>query len=435
LFEQKDLLLDEIGMYELEQLEHHAKDLQQGFSATANLYEEMVQLCENEIIDSSIKQMYDDLCNDIEATRQIVTERMQFLKFGRTEEGRTSLRDAEIQQQVDEQRRICQERYQYSKTRPRSAKRNHILTTHSSESSEPTLSYLTRLNLRATPPHVAVNLGLDDSAGRRHERESTNQYSCPQTTTSSKAQAADSTCEMFKQMANCFANAISSSRLPAAEPAIFRGEALEYLDWEMSFSQLIESKGLSEVEKLHYLRKYVDGEARECVNGYFLCNSSDAFSEAKAQLKRRYGNPFDTARAFRDKLASWPKVSGKDPYALRKYADFLTQCLSAIESIPALNVLNDSRENERMAEKLPDWLTRRWCRIVAETKRSKLRYPEFAEFVRFIREESEIMTEPIMIQALQRDCHTTNQPKENSLRRSEERRVGKECRSRWSPYH
>ena len=32
-------------------------------------------------------------------------------------------------------------------------------------------------------------------------------------------------------------------------------------------------------------------------------------------------------------------------------------------------------------------------------------------------------------------CATRSAGKEDNLERSEERRVGKECRSRWSPYH
>ena len=35
----------------------------------------------------------------------------------------------------------------------------------------------------------------------------------------------------------------------------------------------------------------------------------------------------------------------------------------------------------------------------------------------------------------ERRCHLTAEEILDSLDRSEERRVGKECRSRWSPYH
>ena len=33
------------------------------------------------------------------------------------------------------------------------------------------------------------------------------------------------------------------------------------------------------------------------------------------------------------------------------------------------------------------------------------------------------------------DCRLRQKSREESILRSEERRVGKECRSRWSPYH
>ena len=47
--------------------------------------------------------------------------------------------------------------------------------------------------------------------------------------------------------------------------------------------------------------------------------------------------------------------------------------------------------------------------------------------------------DPLLLQALREDIPeedvSTNAVMPNACPRSEERRVGKECRSRWSPYH
>ena len=47
----------------------------------------------------------------------------------------------------------------------------------------------------------------------------------------------------------------------------------------------------------------------------------------------------------------------------------------------------------------------------------------------FVQKRGRIATEDLLIELLQQELS------DQSLLRSEERRVGKECRSRWSPYH
>src|SRR5260221_13454744 len=42
---------------------------------------------------------------------------------------------------------------------------------------------------------------------------------------------------------------------------------------------------------------------------------------------------------------------------------------------------------------------------------------------------------PDLVTCVAVKCRWSRQPKNGCLHRSEERRVGKECRSRWSPYH
>lgn len=225
--------------------------------------------------------------------------------------------------------------------------------------------------------------------------------------TSSKVEAANSlpndgnlsatnNTDALCQLSACLMNSLRASKLPPPEPSTFTGNPLEYNDWELSFNSLIETKGLSDMEKLHYLKRYVNGEAKQCISGYFLYNSASSYTEARKLLKERFGNAFEVSRAFRAKLAKWPKITPKDSTALRKYSDYLTQCLSAMNSVPELRILDDNQENERMTSKLPEWMRLRWGRVVADCKRNRHEYPKFQRFVEFVREEAEIMSEPIL---------------------------------------
>ncbi|XP_070543711.1 uncharacterized protein [Ptychodera flava] len=102
-----------------------------------------------------------------------------------------------------------------------------------------------------------------------------------------------------------------------------------------------ELRGVPPLERIHYLKKYLGGPAKEAVGGCFLLRSEQAYEEAKAILNERYGNPFTVTEAFRNKIETWPRISGKDSMALRKFSDFLKQCQVAMKDIPDLAVLND----------------------------------------------------------------------------------------------
>ena len=60
-----------------------------------------------------------------------------------------------------------------------------------------------------------------------------------------------------------------------------------------------------------------------------------------------------------------------------------------------MSVLDDDRENHKLLTKLPDWLTIRWARKVAEYQEREKSFPNFKQFVAFIKKESDIVCNPI----------------------------------------
>ncbi|XP_030831163.1 uncharacterized protein LOC105447377 [Strongylocentrotus purpuratus] len=185
------------------------------------------------------------------------------------------------------------------------------------------------------------------------------------------------------------------TRLPLPEPAIFAGDPLTYPAWKHAFDVLIEQSGIQPMDRFFYLQKYLKGQPLELVRGYALIGDERAYLEALVALKQRYGDSFIIANAFRDKLDRWPKISSKDALGLRKLADFLHQCVTAMDRIGNLHHLNDERENQKLLAKLPDWLVVRWSRKVIGWTEMKGQFPPFQEFVRFIDEEAKIACYPI----------------------------------------
>ena len=190
----------------------------------------------------------------------------------------------------------------------------------------------------------------------------------------------------------------NQNRLPLPEPGIFSGDPLHYPIWIKAFETLVESRAISAAERLHFLGKYVSGEAKNVVNGFMLLDGEDAYNKAKEMLAKRFGNPFTVASGFRKKIEEWKPIARNDAIGLRNYADFLVQCEKAMKKVSCLKVLNDDQENLKMASKLPRWVSNRWARIVYKSKEERKTFPPFSEFVKFLISESNIACDPVNLQ-------------------------------------
>lgn len=197
------------------------------------------------------------------------------------------------------------------------------------------------------------------------------------------------------ELVKVLAEAISANRLPIPEPNIFSGDPLKFNHWKSSFHTLIEKKNIPATEKIFFLQKYVGGAAKEALEGYFLTDSEDSYYAAWDLLNERYGEPFVIAKAFRDRLHSWPKIGSRESADLRKFVDFLRSCKSAMAHNKSLNVLNDGIENQKLTAKLPDWLSSRWNRKATQYQLEHRRFPSFDYFVTFLSMEASIACNPI----------------------------------------
>nr|XP_054604914.1 uncharacterized protein LOC107372912 [Nothobranchius furzeri] len=215
------------------------------------------------------------------------------------------------------------------------------------------------------------------------------------------------------------AEAITANRLPVPEPAVFTGDPLQYNDWKLSFQTLVDRKNLPTQEKLFFLRKYVGGSAKKAIEGHFLAGTDTAYCAAWEMLEDRFGDPFVIGKSYRDKIQSWPKITAKDCKDLREFADFLTSVESAIPYVQGLQVLNDCVENQRIAAKLPDWLSARWNRKVTEFQDEHKMFPDFSHFVKFLNKEARIACNPITsLQAIKPTEFDNKHPYKDKSRRS-----------------
>ena len=188
----------------------------------------------------------------------------------------------------------------------------------------------------------------------------------------------------------------NQTHLPLPEPEIFTRDPLQYPIWVKAFETLIEGRAVKPSERLHFLGKYVKGEAKEVVESFLLVDSEDAYDKAKHKLKKRFGDPFAVATTCRKKLEIWPSSQPNDSTGLRKNADFLVQCEEIMEKIGSLRVLNDDHENRKLVSKLPKWASNRWSRLAFHWKEENGTFPSFSEFVKFVVKEADIACDPVL---------------------------------------
>lgn len=114
------------------------------------------------------------------------------------------------------------------------------------------------------------------------------------------------------QLAQAVQDSIKMNKLPTPEPTVFSGDPINFIEWKSTFMLLIERKGLSAADELYYLNRYVTGSARKCLEGTFFRNDEEAYKDAWDKLNQRYAQPFMIQKAFRERLANWPKVHSRD---------------------------------------------------------------------------------------------------------------------------
>ena len=162
----------------------------------------------------------------------------------------------------------------------------------------------------------------------------------------------------------------------------------------MSFELLIEGRGISQAEKIHYLKRYLSGSAKEAIEGYSLLPTKEAYEEAKKQLKKRYGDSFAVSSAYRKRLAEWPRIGPRDGKGLQKLCDCLKQCTIAMKHNKFLKAMDDITQIQLLIAKMPDWVKHKWFRESFKYKSDKGAYPTLSVFTDFLAFEAEVMNDP-----------------------------------------
>ena len=113
---------------------------------------------------------------------------------------------------------------------------------------------------------------------------------------------------------------------------------------------------------MQYLQQYLDGEPKDLIKGCHYMEPDAGYVEAMKLLNEKYGDPYKVSNAYLKKVNDWPTLRPGDDNALEKLAIFLTQCLSAMESLSYLVTLDHPNNLQCLVKKLPFYQQECWRR-------------------------------------------------------------------------
>ena len=186
------------------------------------------------------------------------------------------------------------------------------------------------------------------------------------------------------------------SLLPPLTLTVFSNDPADFVTFIKNFESQIERKIYSNEIRLSYLGQFLKGEAKDLIKGCLYKDAAIGYPEAKALLQEKYGDPYKISNSYIKKASDWPMIQAGDNSALDEFSTFLCSCVSAMESMKYLSILDHPQNLQNLVKKLPTYLQDRWRRQVVKLRETHpFSIPGFKSFSGFIRTEAKIATDPI----------------------------------------
>ena len=141
--------------------------------------------------------------------------------------------------------------------------------------------------------------------------------------------------------------------------------------------------------------EYCVGKAAKVIEPCALMESTSGYQKARELLKKRFGDPYTISHAWVHKIANGPPVKPNDSEALRDFADDIRGCLETLRAIDRLNDVDSQERMVKVMSRLPVYLQSRWRKKAYQTRKDKVRYPNFEECVEFLEMVAEEACDPV----------------------------------------
>ena len=183
--------------------------------------------------------------------------------------------------------------------------------------------------------------------------------------------------------------------LPPGAPVSFSGENIvDYMPFKASFEESIDRYCSTDQERYQYLLRYTSGEAREIVSTCFRRNASESYRRSIEALEEEYGNTYSLANHYKTTLENWPKLRAEDGAAFRKFSRYMQGIKNMMGRGKEFDQFNQISEMKMILEKLPVAYKYKF-RDFAHRVRKSSGEVLFSDLADFIREQADIVNEPV----------------------------------------
>ena len=179
--------------------------------------------------------------------------------------------------------------------------------------------------------------------------------------------------------------------LPQQRVPVFEGNPMEYNNFIRAFENIIEAKVANSSERLYYLEQFTAGQARELVKSCYHIPPDRGYQEARALLRRNYGNEYKIAAAYVDKVLRWPELKPEDNVNLHRFS-ILVCCKNVMDGNEFMTKFDNP---ENIHQKLPSSMKCRWRMTVDDITEINRRMITFSDVANFVEKESRIANHPV----------------------------------------
>ena len=141
--------------------------------------------------------------------------------------------------------------------------------------------------------------------------------------------------------------------LPQPEVPVFSGDPIGYCEFVRAFENLVERKMSSSSTRLYYLLQYTSGSVQDLVRSCLTMPDEIGYNEARRLLAERYGQPYNIATAYVDRVINGAPIRAEDGPSLQKFCILLTSCRNTLKEIGYLNRLENPDSLRKIVERLP----------------------------------------------------------------------------------
>ena len=214
--------------------------------------------------------------------------------------------------------------------------------------------------------------------------------------------------------------AIMALTLPQPEVPVFSGDPIGYCEFVRAFENLVERKTSSPSTRLYYLLQYTSGSVQDLVRSCLTMPDDIGYKEARRLLAELYGQPYNIATAYVDRVINGAPIRAEDGPSFQKFSILLTSCRNTLNEIGYLNRLENSDSLRKIVERLPYPLRLKWRDLVDAISQKEGRDPNLKDISEFVEARSRATNHPIFGKV-----QTEQRPPLNTRTNTKNRRDGK----------